>query len=257
MSQTNDADAARGAGSAPSGTVIELDTLDSKKGRQQILKMAEVKLLDDEELNTRKIIYPGMPNRGVLNTFRELRTKLVQRAQKKNFVLMVSSVSDSGGGSFTALNMGASFALDPAKTAVLIDCNLYDPSVESLLTIKPDYGLTDYLEDPGLDIDDIIYSSGVPRLRIVPIGSHVDSASELFSSLRMEEMIQTMKSRYADRYIVLDVPSLDTSADAQILVNVCDLAILVVPYGRVTQDQVLAGVEAIGEEKLAGVIFNN
>ncbi len=240
-----------------SENIFELDAADSKKGRQQIRKMAEVKLLDNDELSARNIIYPGMSNRGVLNTFRDLRTKLVKRTPKKNFVLMVTSVAEEGGASLTALNMAAAFSLDPAKTSILIDCNLYDPSVESLLTITPDYGLSDYLEDPALDIDDIIYSSGIPRLRIVPIGSRVEAGSELFSSARMEEMIESMKSRYHDRFIVLDVPSLSTSSDARILSEVCDVALLVVPYGKVTEDQVLAGIEAIGEEKLAGVIFNN
>lgn len=239
------------------GKIFELDPTEHKKGRQQIRKMAEVKLLDNDELSARNIIYPGMANREVLNTFRDLRTKLAKRTPKQNFVLMVTSVAEAGGASFTALNMAAAFALDPAKTSVLIDCNLYDPSVESLLTISPDYGLTDYLEDPALDIDDIIYSSGIPRLRIVPIGSRVESGSEVFSSARIEEMIESMKSRYHDRYIVLDVPSLSTTADARILTDLCDVALLVVPYGKVTEDQVTAGIEAIGEEKLAGVVFNN
>ncbi len=239
------------------GNIFELDATETKKGRQQIRRMAEVKLLDNDELSARNIIYPGMSNRAVLNTFRDLRTKLVKRTPKQNFVLMVTSVAEQGGASFTALNMAAAFSLDPAKTSVLIDCNLYDPAVESLLTIAPDYGLTDYLEDPALDIDDIIYSSGIPRLRIVPIGGRVEAGSELFSSARMEEMIESMKSRYHDRYIVLDVPSLSTSSDARILTDVCDVALMVVPYGKVTEDQVMAGIEAIGEEKLAGVVFNN
>ena len=70
-----------------------------------------------------KIIYPGMQQRDVLNSFRDLRTRLLQRAKGENFVLLVSSLSHGGGSSFVAMNIAACFALDEQKTAIYIDCN--------------------------------------------------------------------------------------------------------------------------------------
>src|SRR5690625_7925960 len=79
---------------------------------------------------------------------------------------MVSSVSVDGGASFTAINLAAAFAMDERRTALYIDCNLHDPYATKLLPAEPEYGLTDYLENPELNIEDIIYASGIPRLRI-------------------------------------------------------------------------------------------
>jgi exopolysaccharide/PEP-CTERM locus tyrosine autokinase len=230
---------------------------DKNMNRGSIHEMAEIRLLETKELSARKMIYPGMQQREVLNAFREIRTKLLQQSPKDNFVLLVSSICAEGGASFVSVNMAISFALAENKTALVIDCNLYDPSISDLLVADPDYGLTDYLEDPELDIDDIIYSSGIPRLRVIPVGGKRESATEFFTGERMRQFINSVKKRYPDRYIILDVAPLSASTDARILVDVCDYAVLVVPGGKTTESQILAGVDAVSRDKLAGIVFNN
>lgn len=214
-------------------------------------------LLSQEELTERKIIYPGMPQREVLNTFREIRTRLLQRAGQDNFALMVCSVGDGGGSSFTAINIAAAFALDERKTALYIDCNLYDPYAAKLLPTEPEYGLTDYLEDATLSVEDIIYASGIPRLRVIPSGAIRETAVEYFNSTRMQDLISGLKERYPDRFIVLDVPPVSATTEARILSQLCDYSVLVVPFGKVTSSQVLSGIDAVGRERFAGLIFNN
>ena len=105
---------------------------------QQIRQMAEVDLLSAQELEERKIINPSTQNKAFLNTFREIRTKMIQSSSKKNFVAMVSSVVHGGGATFIAVNLAAAFALDQSKTALFIDCNLYEPSLDKLFNIAPD-----------------------------------------------------------------------------------------------------------------------
>ena len=225
--------------------------------RGSIKEMAEIRRLGMEELLARKLIYPGMQQRDILNSFREIRTKLLQKSPKENFVLLVSSICEGGGASFVSTNMAIAFALAENKTALIIDCNLYDPFVSEALVTEPDYGLTDFLEDPDLDVDDIIYSSGIPRLRVIPIGGKRESATEFFTSERMHHFINNVRKRYPDRYIILDVAPLSKSTDARILVDICDYAVLVVPSATSTETQILAGIDAVSRDKLAGIVFNN
>jgi len=223
----------------------------------KISNMAELGRMSAEELAERKIIYPGMSNKTVLNTFRELRTQLMKKAGNKNFVVMVTSVTMDAGTSFVATNLGAVFALDKTKTALLIDCNLYEPSLDGLLDVEPDYGLTDYLAEDKLDINDIIYATGIPRLRVVPVGTHIEAGAEYFASNRMVGFIENLKARYPDRFVILDVPPIGLWAEARILTELSDLVVLVVPYGKVNEAQLTAAVDTIGEQKLSGIIFNN
>jgi protein-tyrosine kinase len=224
---------------------------------RQIATMSEPRKLDQEYLKDSRIIFPEMQNRKVANAFREIRTKLLRRSQGQNPVTMVTSVSARGGGSFIALNLAAAFAFDDSKTSLLVDCNLRDPSQHNRIGIEPEYGLTDYLENPELDTELIIYPSGIHRLRIIPVGRRRENVVEHFTSLRMRNLISDIQGRYPDRYIILDAPPVGESVDARILADLCDLVVIVVDYGKVTESQVMSAVDAVGKEKLAGVILNN
>jgi Mrp family chromosome partitioning ATPase len=231
--------------------------LDSASRSADIANMQEVSLMTQEELNLRKIIYPGMQQRNLLNAFRDLRTRLTQKWEGKNFVLLVSSLHEKSGSSFVAINAATSFALDEQKTAVYVDCNIENSYANNLIPRHCDNGLMDYLENPSLSVEDIIYCSGIPRVRVIPPGNKGEVSVERMGSARMQELIVSLKRRYPDRFIVLDIPSVSDSPVARILSSFADMAILVVPFGKATSNQVLSGIDAVGEEKFAGLVFNN
>ena len=242
---------------AKKSSVVELGQNPHNSDSELILNMEDVAIKSQDELSALKIIYPGMSQRGVLNAFRDLRTRLLQKSEGKNFVLLVSSLGLGGGSSFVAMNMAASFALDEKKTAIYIDANSEGSFADKILKSTADYGLMDYLDNESLDLRDIIYSSGVPRVRIIPPGIVGDTNVERLASFRMKKLLSLLKSRYDDRFIVIDVPPVSDSSIPRILSQMVDMAILVVPFGRVTQGQILSGVDAVGEDKFSGLVFNN
>ena len=236
----------------------QLPIEDDNESREKIRRMAEVGWLSHSELDEFKIIHPGMRQSKVLNAFRELRTNLYKLAEgKENFVLLVSSVAPEGGASFVSMNLGAVIALDESKTSIVVDCNVYDPSLHRILPVEPDFGLVDYLENITLELKDVIYSTGIRRMRMIPAGARRQPGTEFFTSTRMKRFVGELRERYRDRHVIIDAPSLVESADARILAELCDYVLLVVPSGRVTESQITASIEAMGEAKLAGVIFNN
>ena len=262
MAENNDNSRSLTTVAKPSrGEVLELGARDlerERESRTKIQRMAEVQQLPPPELEERKIIYPGMKNREALNVFRELRTRLYKQAgTEDNFVLMVCALTPEGGSSFVSMNLGAAIALDQSKTSVIVDCNLYAPRLHEALPVEADFGLADYLENVTLNVEDIIYSSGVRRMRVIPAGNKRQPGVEFFTSSRMRHFVQEVRSRYRDRYVILDAPPLSSFADARILSELCDLVLLVVPYAKTTENQVLAAIESIGEDKLAGVVFNS
>lgn len=232
--------------------------MEDEESREKIKRMAEIGRLGYSELEDLRIIHPGMRQPKALNVFRELRTKLYKlNSNNENFVLLVSSIAPGGGSSFVTMNLGAAIALDESKTAIVVDCNVYEPALQRILPVDPEYGLVDYLENITLEAEDVIYSTGIRRLRIVPAGNRREPGTEFFTSSRMRRFVEELRSRYRDRYVLIDAPPVSTSADVRILAELCDFVVLVVPFGKVTQAQVQSSVDAIGENKLAGVIFNN
>ena len=258
------AEAVQGGGDAAGKSLQVVPEADADVGSALAVKsnaniacMSEPVLLSHEELARRKIIYPEMEDRRVVQAFRQIRTKLLQRCSGENVVLMVSSVASGYGSSFVALNLAAAFAFDESKTALLVDCNLGDPSLQNILPVDEKNGLTDYLENEDVYVEDIIHATGIPRLRVVPAGRRKEIATEHFTSMRMRSLIAELKQRYPDRHIIMDAPAIMESADARILAEVCDLVLLVIPYGKVSESLVNSTVREIGERKLLGMVFNN
>jgi Mrp family chromosome partitioning ATPase len=142
-------------------------------------------------------------------------------------------------------------------TALLMDCNLANPSHHEMLSPDATLGLTDYLKSDHMSVEQIIHPVGIQRLRLIPTGGHMDITAEYFTSLKMKRLLKNIKDRFADRYIIVDAPPVMESADARILADVCDYSILVVPYAKSTEGQVLKASKSLGAHKLIGVVFND
>jgi len=223
----------------------------------QIKGMKTPVIWSQDELYSKKVIFTGMRQREVINAFREVRIRLLQKSKTDNVVAMVSSLTPAGGNSFVAFNLAATFALDRHKTALYVDCNPYNSCAEQFTVEPVEYGLTQYLHDYAIPLKRIIYPSGLERLRVIPSGVGSDSAAELYNSKRMEMFIDEVKNRYPDRFIVLDAPSVRDSTEARILAQYCDHALLVVPFGKTAQDDILSGIDAVGHDTFSGLIFNH
>jgi exopolysaccharide/PEP-CTERM locus tyrosine autokinase len=240
----------------PSSLELGSGAVDKYVISKQITRMQEPRRLTSDDLDERRIIYPESPNRKLVNHFRNLRTKLLEKSGGNNFTLVVTGATEGAGSSFVALNLAAAFAFDESKTAVVIDCNLREPSVHSNLDIIADAGLTDFLDDPDYDISRILYPTGIPRLRLIPAGSRRETPSEFFTSFRMKQFLQAVRRRYPDRFIILDTAPVSHSPDARILTELCDYALLVVPHGKLTVSGIENAAGSLNSEKYVGAVLN-
>lgn len=223
----------------------------------QIAQIREDPRLSSGELEQRRMIQPDSPDNRAADAFRHLRTGLLQKSGGKNFVLMVTSVIEDGGASFVAANLGAAIAFDEGKTALVIDCNLRSAGIERHLSIGENKtGLTDFLIGSETKVENLIHGSGIPRLRVIPAGTQEESSKEFFSAPQLRQLLLELRGRYPERYIIIDAPPITESADARMLEDLCDHVVLVVPYGRVTDAQVLAAARTIGRERFLGCVFN-
>ena len=210
--------------------------------------MDEGDLYTADELDELKIIHPDSSNITVINRYRELRTELVHKSNGDNFVVMVTSCLSNGDTGLSTINLASAFAFDESKTSLAIDCNLRAPSFSKILKQDFPAGITDYFDSDDITADNIMYNSGIKRLRLMPAGIKKESASEYFTSMKMRALMRELLERYTDRYVFLNTAPILDSADTKILVDTCDFVILDVPYGRVTTKRIKEAVNAIGEE---------
>jgi Mrp family chromosome partitioning ATPase len=225
---------------------------------RSIARITEPHALAPRTLEERRLIHRDDSVRRQADSFREIRTRLLAMGGDQNFITMVAGISPHSGASFVTRNLAAAFAFDDTKTSLLIDCDLRHPAQHSALGVNPaEGGLIDYLDHPAIGIEKILYHTGIPRLRLIPTGTRREMGGEYFSSFRMRAMLDSLRSRYPDRYLFLDGPSVKGSPDARILADLADFVVLVVGYGRDTPTSINKAVGNFDPNKLAGVVFNH
>ncbi|HWU76426.1 MAG TPA: polysaccharide biosynthesis protein [Rhodanobacter sp.] len=223
-----------------------------------IARMSESGSLAVRQLEDRRLIHREDSVRAQSDAFREIRTRLLWLGGERNFVTLVVPVSPHSGGSFVARNLAAAFAFDESKTSLLVDCNLRYPAQHKALGIDPaNGGLIDYLEHPSIGIHSALYSTGIPRMRLIPAGKLRENSGEYFSSFRMRAVVDSLRSRYPDRYVFLDGPAIKNSPDARILSDLADFVVVVAGYGRDTSAAISQAAAIFEGDKLAGVVFNH
>jgi len=208
------------------------------------------------QLEERNTIYRSDQQRLEVDAFRELRTQLLA-ATKENFITLVVPVSLGSGGSFVARNLAAAMAFDETKNAVLVDCDVRHPSQDRSMRIQAaGSGLIDYLEQREADTGNLLYDTGVARLRLLPTGTSRETGAEHFSSSRMRLLLDTLRASDPNTYLFLDGPPVRGAPDARILADLADVVVLVAGYGRDTPAAIAEAAANFDKSKFAGVVFN-
>jgi Mrp family chromosome partitioning ATPase len=116
-------------------------------------------------------------------------------------------------------------------------------------------GLSDFLTK-GTALSSLLVKSPVPKLTLLPGGRPPSNPTELLSSQQMYDLLEEVKARYEDRYIIIDSPPPKLTAETGALARRVDGIILVIKAKKTTQSQVEDLLEIVGREKILGVVMN-
>jgi len=96
----------------------------------------------------------------------------------------------------------------------------------------------------------------VKKLSVLPGGTPPPNPSELLCSHRMRDLVEELKSRYDDRFVIFDSPPGQFMAETAFLARMMDGILLVVRSGKTPRDLIHDTLENIGRDKILGVVFN-
>ncbi len=189
--------------------------------------------------------------------YRKLKSLLVKLSKTGKFdrALMVTSSVAGEGKTLTALNLAITMAQEFDHTVLLVEADIRKPSVLKYLGLESKAGLTDCVVD-GMDISEVLVKTGIGSLSILPAGRSVEKPVELFSSNRMTEIFDEIKSRYKDRYVIVDTTPLLPFAEPQYIANAIGAILLVVREGVTTPERLKRSLEMIGNNNLLGIVSN-
>jgi len=192
----------------------------------------------------------------IAESFRRLRAKIVhpESGPPIRTILVTSSVPQEGK-SFVCANLGITLSQSVERHALLVDCDLRRSSLAELFGLPNDRGVVNHLQD-GTDLARLIRKTGMRKLSLIPAGPRPLNPAELLDSKKMIAMIDELSSRYSDRYILLDTPPMQAASETAVLAKHVDGVVVVVRWGLPARNLVKELTEAIGRDKIIGVVFN-
>ena len=185
-----------------------------------------------------------------------LRTQIFQSLNNgaKN-TLLVTSANPGEGKTLTAINLAISCSHQTNKTVLLVDGDIRKPAICKYLGLDEGPGLSDYLIGKA-EIADVLINPGLERIVILPGGRPLTNSAELLGSPRMGVLLQEMKERYQDRFIIFDAAPVLASADPLVLANLMDGILIVVEAEKTKREDIKKVFDILRGKPIIGTVFN-
>jgi MinD-like ATPase involved in chromosome partitioning or flagellar assembly len=136
---------------------------------------------------------------------------------------------------------------------LLVDANLAAPQIGALFGLERRKGLRDFLID-DVPLKDLIVNPGIEHLVVLPAGAAVSNSAELLATDASTRLFQELQSRYSQRYIIFDAPSVLT-ADGLSLFEKVDAVLVVAERNRTTRAELEQCALALKPFNLIGSVL--
>jgi len=227
----------------------------SNGGRHDFLQEWQGRVVDRSKLSA-YLVSLLEPKSLAAEQFKRLRTSILRKMKSRmaNTILVTSAVQGEGK-TTAALNLAISIAQGMNETVLMIDTDLRKPGVHTHLGIEVERGLVDYLRG-ACELSELLIKTEVPKLTILPSGTPPENPSELLASNRMSQLLQEVKIRYENRFVILDTSPINVFTDTAILAPQLEGILLVVKDGATPRDFVHRAIQQLEGGNLLGLILN-
>jgi len=186
------------------GTAEEAAAPEQRRRRSKTVK------IETAGLAARGILTPEIKRNRTLEEFRLIKRMVLSSRwdvrDAPGNTIIVTSALPAEGKTTTAINLAMSIAAEEDLRVLLIDADFIKPDALRQLGVSAGKGLIDVLQDPRLDISDVMLRTNIDKLSLIPSGHLHDRCTELLASARMSELIKELANRYEDRILIFDSP---------------------------------------------------
>jgi exopolysaccharide/PEP-CTERM locus tyrosine autokinase len=189
--------------------------------------------------------------------FKVLRTNLLFPSEgKPPKSILVTSALPGDGKSFVSSNLAISMAQSVEEHVLLIDSDIRNPSIDQMFGLGPVSGLSEYLAK-GSNIAENLVKTAVKKLTIIPAGQSPQNPTELLTTQKMKTLLDEVKNRYEDRYVIIDSAPPSLASETTALANYVDGILIVIKAGKTPRKEIDEVIEQLGKEKILGVVLNS
>lgn len=215
----------------------------------------EIAVSDDTRDRSRLVGLEGHDERA--RAFNLLRSQLLKDAANTAMrVIGVTSATPSAGKSFVSLNLAAALSRITDRKVLLCDFDLRRGSILEALEVQAPHDVSEYLRGEVADWRSAVFRVASSDLYVLPCVKRMRRSSELLTSQRFEELVAGLRNLPPDILVICDLPPVFASDDALITAASLDGYILVVEYGRNTENQVREAMAMLSPTHCIGTILN-
>lgn len=174
-------------------------------------------------------------------------------------VIMITSARPGEGKTFVALNLALAFSSEREVKALLVDADTHvdirHSALKSILASREAKGIVDVLAGAA-NLDDALIRTNIENLFVLPAGRGGPHVPELFSSPRMNSLLNEMTRRFPDRFIILDTPPCMVSSDAATMAALVGQIVFVIEAHRTQQDEIEASLSMLSACPRISLLLN-
>jgi len=189
----------------------------------------------------------------LVEQFRSLAATL-HRAQSEQHLrsVIVTSSSPGDGKSHVAVNLALTLSESYRRRVLLIDADLRRPTLHLMFRVPNTRGLSETLEEKT---DEKVAAVQISEtLALLPAGRPGSHPLGGLSSGRMKRIVADAASRFD--WVIVDSPPVGVLADARLVAEMVDAAILVVRAGVTRFPDLEAAAAVMGHERILGLVLN-
>jgi capsular exopolysaccharide synthesis family protein len=202
--------------------------------------------------DSRLIVNPDLPAIAV-EQYRRLAATLhhVQEDRGVRRVLITSAVANEGK-TLTSTNLALTLSHSYARRVLLIDADLRRPRVNVAFGMPNGPGLSEVLDRRDPQKLPVVQVS--PLLSVLPAGRATADPMAGLTSSRMAAILDEAAEQFD--WVIIDSPPVGLLSDARLLAAMADVALLVVGANSTPCGAIQRAVDAIGRERVLGVVLN-
>jgi uncharacterized protein involved in exopolysaccharide biosynthesis/Mrp family chromosome partitioning ATPase len=185
------------------------------------------------------------PASAYAQSLRTLAVQAASRRRRPGVVLVTSALPEEGKSSLAAA-LAVCAAQTSGRKVVLVDFDLWRPTLAREFALPPTSGVSDFLIDGdwrAFDRDPDLELSHRARIDILPAGRRPAEGVQHLTVQSVSALLDELRERYD--MIVIDVPPLLGVNDGRILAMLADDVILAVRWGRTSRVAAAGALKAL------------
>jgi protein-tyrosine kinase len=199
--------------------------------------------VDLDRLREAGFIIPDGPPGTLVEEFRLVKRQLILNANgaakgqpiEHGRMILVCSAQPNEGKTFCAVNLALSLASERDTEVLLVDADVAKPEVLSTLGLEGGAGLMDALEDPTIDVENLVIRTSIAKLSVLPAGKAAHDDTELLASARTKVVLESLATSNPNRIVIFDSAPALAASPASVLALHVGQVLMIVRADRTTE----------------------